>query len=126
MNKNVGIILGIIFIFIILLGIIFVFIPSKINEKLMIPGNISNNCIELFNKMKNENPEELGVLFDDIVIRKMHQQILSSGCDYGPEEVFYECMKKVEIYQEKIDCMKNFLDTTNINKEEFMKINVFK
>jgi len=121
MKKRSVIGVGIIFLAI----ITFILLLRNVDEKPIQQENFSESCIKLLNNIKKNNSKELGTLYDDIVIRNMHHQLLATGCDYGSEKVIQECIKEANIYKEKLTCVKNFLDISNISKEEFIKINVF-
>lgn len=103
--------------------ITFVFISNKI---IITPENQNNDCFEILNKIRNNNPEELERLYDDVVIKEMHKSpFLYSPCDFGPLEITEECMKNQRNYKEKLDCVNDFIKETNVSKKEFLKIEVF-
>jgi len=125
MKTNTVKIVLIVILFAIILGGILTISFTKIIEESAKPGNLSQNCIKILNEIKNSNPEELGDLYDDIIIRKMDPSLVFTACDYGPEEGLRACMEREKIYYDKLVCMQNLLNDSRISKEQLMKIENF-
>lgn len=89
------------------------------------PGQLSSACQVKLSKIKRSDPAELVTLYEELVEQQLVPEIMSNGCDFGPESVYQECLKREEIHRQKLVCMQELVEKLGITKQDLLTTQVF-
>lgn len=89
------------------------------------PGQLSSACQAELSQIKRSDPAELVTLYEELVEQQLMPEIVSGGCDFGPESVYQACIKREEIHRQKLVCMQELIAKLGVTKQDLLTTQAF-